>query len=900
MGLAEPGGVRLSFSHNNKKSWRMPPGSRSADAHSTSKHSTPRKEAPLLKIDSKPVGRKALRAALCLGAGVTALTALSMPAIAQEQEEEQSRTLQTVTITATKREQTLQDVPIAVSVIDDSTIERAVIVDLNDLQSIVPSLRVGQLQSSANTNFVIRGFGNGANNAGIEPSVGVFIDGVYRSRSAAQISDLPNIERVEVLRGPQSTLFGKNASAGVISVVTKRPQFEFGGVADATISNENGYRLNGYVTGPLAENLAGAVGVTYNKRDGYVDDIASGTKTNERNRWGIRGDLLFEPNVNTTFRLMADYDKIDENCCAAGNVIDGPTGAIVRALGGQMVPEDPYSYRVAYNFPSTNDIENGGASLQGDFDFGGMRLTSITAYRISNLDTNQDSDFTGADLLSENSNVTEIDTFTQEVRLASTDGDRFDWMVGGFYFDEKVRIENALLYGADFRGYADALSGNALGMVEGALGLPVGATFGQAGQGLREQFGQDNTAWSIFGTLDYRITDRLTATIGLNYTEDEKDAYGRINSTDLFSSLDFVAIGFAQTLAGFGVDAQDPAQVAAFAQANPAAFAAIQAAVQDPAQNPLLGLQPLQFLPPFLGFPNAVEDGRSKDSSTTYTLRLAYDLNDNLNTYVSYATGFKATSWNLSRDSRPFARDFTPGSPVTSPPGSAIRDAGLALPNLTAGTRFAGPEEAAVFEIGLKGVYSTVAFNLAYFDQQIEGFQSNVFTGTGFALANAGKQSNKGFEFDVTWNPVDALQLMVAGTIQDPVYDSFPNSASGDLSGQTPAGIPEVATSAMATYFFDLNGWDAFVRGDWQYESPVNHFDDPVNQALIGEKKEVNTFNASTGFVTADGLGLTLWVRNIFNDEYITTAFPAVAQAGSIMGYPSAPRSYGVTLRKTF
>lgn len=854
----------------------------------------------MLKIDSVPAGRKALRAALCLGAGVTALTALSLPAIAQEQEEEQSRTLQTVTITATKREQTLQDVPIAVSVIDDSTIERAVLVDLNDLQSIVPSLRVGQLQSSANTNFVIRGFGNGANNAGIEPSVGVFIDGVYRSRSAAQISDLPNIERVEVLRGPQSTLFGKNASAGVISVVTKRPQFEFGGVADATLSNENGYRLNGYVTGPLAENLAGAVGVTYNKRDGYVEDIGSNTKTNERNRWGIRGDLLFEPNVNTTFRLMADYDKIDENCCAAGNVVDGPTGAIVRALGGQMVPEDPYSYRVAYNFPSTNDIENGGASLQGDFDFAGMRLTSITAYRISNLATNQDSDFTGADLLSENSNATDIDTFTQELRLSSTDGDRLDWMVGGFYFDEKVRIENALLYGADFRGYADVLSGNALGMVEAALGLPVGAAFGQNGQGLREEFGQDNTAWSLFGTLDYRITDRLTATVGLNYTEDKKDAYGRINSADLFSSLDFVAIGFAQTLAGFGVDATDPAQVAAFAQANPPAFAQIQAAVQDPAQNPLLGLQPLQFLPPFLGFPNAVENGRSKDSSTTYTLRLAYDLNDNLNTYVSYATGFKATSWNLSRDSRPFARDFTPGSPVTSPPGSPIRDAGLALPNLTAGTRFAGPEEAAVFEVGLKGVYSTVAFNLAYFDQQIEGFQSNVFTGTGFALANAGKQSNKGFEFDVTWNPVDALQLMVAGTIQDPVYDSFPNSASGDLSGQTPSGIPEVATSTMATYFFDLNGWDAFVRGDWQYESPVNHFDDPVNQALIGEKKEVNTFNASTGLKTVDGFGVTLWVRNIFNDEYITTAFPAVAQAGSIMGYPSAPRSYGVTLRKTF
>lgn len=871
------------------------------------------------KFEVMTAGRTGLRAVLCLGVGLSALTAVAAPALAQEQEAaEETRTMQTVTITATKREQTLQDVPIAVSVVDDTTIERAAIVDLNDLQSIIPSLRVGQLQSSANTNFVIRGFGNGANNAGIEPSVGVFIDGVYRSRSASQISDLPNIERVEVLRGPQSTLFGKNASAGVISVVTKKPQYEFGGVVDGTISNENGYRVNGYVTGPLAENLAGAVGVTYNKRDGYVEDIGTGTETNERNRWGIRGDLLFEPSVNTTFRLMGDYDQIDELCCAAANVVNGPTGAIVQALGGQIVPEDPYSYRVAYNLPSTNKIDNGGISFQGDFDFDAVRLTSITAYRMSKLDTNQDSDFTGANLLAENSNKTDIDTFTQELRLTSTSGERFDWMVGAFYFDEKVDIENGLFYGDDYRNYANALAGglnpatgtitDILAGVESALGLPVGTTFAQAGQGLDESYGQDNTAWSLFGTLDYHVTERLTATVGLNYTEDKKDAYGRVIATDALSAVDFVGAGqqviLGQALIGAGVDPRNPAAVGAFAAANPAVFAGMQqfatANATNPAVNPFLALQPLQFLPPFLNFPNSVESGQTKDSATTYTLRLAYDLNDNLNTYVSYATGFKATSWNLSRDSRPFARDFIPGSPVTSPAASPIRDAGLALPNLVPGTRYAGPEDAAVFEVGLKGVYSNVAFNVAYFDQTIEGFQSNVFTGTGFALANAGKQSNKGVEFDVTWNPINDLQLMVAGTLQDPKYDSFPNSASGDLSGETPYGIPEVATSTAATYFFDVAGWDAYVRGDWQYESAVDHFDSDIEQAAFGEQKKVNTFNASTGFTNDNGLGVTLWVRNVFNDEYITTAFPAVAQAGSYMGYPVAPRSYGVTLRKTF
>jgi outer membrane receptor protein involved in Fe transport len=284
---------------------------------------------------------------LCLGAGLSALTVFSSTAFAQEDAEEETRTLQAVTITATKREQTLQDVPIAVSVIGEDVIEKAEIVDLGDLQSIVPSLRVGQLQSSANTNFVIRGFGNGANNAGIEPSVGVFIDGVYRSRSASQISDLPNIQRVEVLRGPQSTLFGKNASAGVISVVTKKPSFEPEGAVEGTISNFKGYRVGGYYTSPITDTLAFSLSGNYNVRDGYVDDIGDGPDTNERNRYGLRGELLFEPSENLSLRLIGDYDQIDEICCAAVNVINGPTGGIVNALGCQIVAGAPFSNRVA-------------------------------------------------------------------------------------------------------------------------------------------------------------------------------------------------------------------------------------------------------------------------------------------------------------------------------------------------------------------------------------------------------------------------------------------------------------------------------------------------------------------------------------------------------------------------
>ena len=347
-----------------------------------------------------------------------------------------------IIVTATKRAQTLQEIPVAVSVVGASEIERAEIQDLRDLQSLVPSLQINQLQSSANTNFIIRGFGNGANNAGIEPSVGVFVDGVYRSRSASQISDLPNLQRVEVLRGPQSTLFGKNASAGVISIVTQKPQFETQGSVEASYGNFNSFRVKGDVTAPLSETVAFSLSGNFNSRDGYAEDLATGNEINELNRWGVRGQLFFEPSDNLEFRLIADYDEIDEVCCVAANLINGPTGGAVQGSGGQINGEDPFSYDVFGNFDSINEVENSGISLQADYEIGDFAtLTSITSYRTSDLVQNADSDFTSADLIGNNFNDTQIDTFTQEVRLTSNSTDsRFDWMIGGYYFDESVEI----------------------------------------------------------------------------------------------------------------------------------------------------------------------------------------------------------------------------------------------------------------------------------------------------------------------------------------------------------------------------------------------------------------------------------------------------------------------------
>ncbi len=831
-------------------------------------------------------------------AGVS-LLALPMAANAQEAENAEAEAADDddlIIVTATKRETTLKELPVSVSVTSAETIEQAQIRDLLDLQTVAPSLRVNQLQNAAATNFIIRGFGNGANNAGIEPSVGVFIDGVYRSRSGAAIGDLANVARVEVLRGPQSTLFGKNASAGVISIVTREPQFEFGGSVEASYGNLDALVLKGDITGPITDQLAFSIDGGFNRRDGYAQDANLNIDLNNRNRWNVRGQLLFEPNADLKFRAIGDYSSIDEECCLANNIVAGPTVPAIFGVGGAVGPNDPLSSTSFLNQVPRNEIDNYGFSLQADWTTGPITLTSITAYRNGQAFLEGDIDFSSADIAFSNSD-TDIDTFTQELRITSDFDGPLNFLLGGYYFNEDIESNGNLFLGSQSRGFFDLLlPPNALLGAEIALGITPGASLNQ-GILNQESFTLDNEAWSIFGTVDFEVTDRLTLTGGFNYTKDKKRA-----SIDIQTFDELAQINMVDAFIVGAVGSTDPAVIAAALAGNPA----IAAAATNPMTNPLLALQGLQFQPPFLNLPNAVEDGRTSDSDFSYTLRAAYDVSDNINVYFSYSTGFKASSFNLSRDSKPFGTDFTPG-PLRSTilaPSSPILDAGLAVPNLTSGTRFAGPEEAEVYELGIKAQFEGLSFNLAVFDQTLEGFQSNSFTGTGFALANAGEQSTIGFEFDALIQPADPLAITFALTYLDAKYDSFPGSVLGDLTGQDVEGIApfSISTSATYTHEFD-NGTQLIGRVDYSHESNVS-----INNGLptFGPaardlfKREVNLVNSTLSLRLNNGLEFSAWARNLLNDRYISTVFDGVAQAGTVSGYPNQPRTYGGTIRFKF
>jgi len=830
-----------------------------------------------------------------LGASALALV-IATPAFAQQKPAPapDSNAIEEVVVTATKREQTLQDVPISVAVTGQQTIERAQVKDLIDLQSVVPSLKVSQFNATGQTNFVIRGFGNGNGNDGIESSVGVFIDGVYRSRSAAALDDLPEVERIEVLRGPQSTLFGKNVSAGAISIITKKPQFAAGGKLEASIGNYNLRQIKGTFTGPLSDTLAVRLSGSLNKRDGFFTNLTTGSDVNDRDRWSIRGDVLWEPTDKTSFRVIADYNKINETCCAVSSVYNGPATLVIGAVLKKPISDTTkvFDRNVIFNTDPNNNLSGKGVSGQVDHDLGFAKLTAITAYRNQKNASFQDIDFTGADI-SNNKTANTIKTFTQEVRLASSGDGPLSWLIGGFYQKEKMDTGRTITYGNDIRAFADALSGPVPATLLGALPATLrpaltgrsnlyaleflqslatptlvkpGLTYFQPGQGINDFYKMNQTSYSLFGQVDYRVTDKLTLTGGLAYLNDDKKARSNVVMNDPFSALNLSAVPQFPAL-GLPGNLYSALGALQFFYGN------------SPTHGPV-------------NYPNATESGQLKGDKVTYAVRAAYDFGA-INAYVSYSTGWKAGAYNLSSDSRP--------------------------PNANGVGRTAQPENVDVYELGVKANFPGGYANAAVFKQSIKGFQSNAFTGLGYSLVNAGEESVKGFEIDSAWRPVGWLNLTAAVTYLDPVYDSFTGAACvnydttrcpvdpatgrrpnfRDLTGERPAAIPKWSFSTSAMVNHDFGGdYQGYARVEYDYASKTQLTETtPPELSTWGQ----NVINASLGVTnTAKQIEVSVWARNLTKDNSLISTFATVAQDGSYSGYPNAPRTYGVTVRKSF
>ncbi|RME68695.1 MAG: TonB-dependent receptor [Alphaproteobacteria bacterium] len=814
--------------------------------------------------------------------GATCLSALT-PALAQQELGD----IEEIIISATKRAQGLQDVPIAVSAYSAELLQNAGVSDLRELTQIAPSLMLTSSQSeAAGATARIRGIGTTGDNPGLESSVAVFIDGVYRSRNSIGLTELGPIERVEILRGPQGTLFGRNASAGLINIVTQGPTNAFTGYGEASYGNFDYIRLAAGLSGPLAGDRLGArIDGIYLERDGFLKDKVTGKDYNDRERFLLRGQLRAEPTETVTLRLIADYAERDEQCCAAVTLVRGPTAAFIEALGGQLgsggtpAGSNPFDRRSATT-PGRDflqDVEEGGVSLEANWQTGIGTLTSISAYREWHNERGQDADFSSADILFRPSGafLQDFETFTQELRLNGRVG-ILDWLVAGYYANEDLRIDDTIAIGSDYESFASLLVDVADGAVDGFAGtLPfpgfraflAGATGGLFPNALAlgtegsSRFDQNSESWALFTHNILSITDALELTLGLRYTQERKRVDATITTVNPTCSL----------------------------------------ILSNPAFVPLAQLPCLPFFNPAVD--GVFDDGRRKETQWSGTAALNYVWNDGFSSYASYSRGYKAGGFNLDRAGlTPFAADLN----------SDLQFEEETVDSVELGFKWRTADRRA--SINASGFYS-----------RFEDFQVNTFNGIAFVVQAVPKATVKGVEVEASLRPTDRFSVQGGVTYADTQYGKnlpgaifAPPSPTNPLGGalwQLPGSrltnAPEWAVTGSATYRYPVaDSFLSLLHVDFRYTSKVNTGSDLDLEKLEGGVFQVN---GRIGFGDIDERwSIEVWARNIFDENYSQVIIDAPLQGSGTArntlvpntqtfdAFLAEPRTYGVTLRGAF
>ena len=671
-----------------------------------------------------------------------------------------------IIVTAQGRTQVLQDVPLAVSAVSAQSLQNSGASDIRQLNQLAPSLLVSSTGTEANASPRIRGIGTVGDNPGLESSVAVFIDGVYRSRAGVGLNELGEIERVEVLRGPQGTLFGRNASAGLIHVISRRPEFEFGGMAELTYGNYDFMRGQLGLTGPITENIAFRLDVVGVRRDGFLDVVnASGgteERVNDRNRLFTRGQLLFEPSDALSIRLIGDYTIRDESCCGAvyistaetfdptpgvpGDFAVAPSNRIVnvlQSLGGTFPSgSDPFQRDISVSPGRTyrGETKDWGVSAQIDYDLGGASLTSITAYRDYKSDGPSDTDYSNVDILfrADDGNVfRSFETFTQELRLqGSTFGGALDWLVGGYFSNENLHVRDNLQFGSQYGAFAACrlvatINPAAALRNPGAAGClsPTGrAILTGALPGTTPAFGAATPL--IIGGIDRLSTVNNVGDNDSNYFQDSRNwaifTHNIFNITDALSLT--LGLRYTSESKDFRATFNNtntvcPTQQAVFSGFLPGGATALPAALQPLAQ----GIVNLTCQGNSSSSLNALNlsDERDEDEWTG-TAVLSYRPSSEWLLYGSYSRGYKAGGFNLDRSAL--------GLPIFSPTDPR-NVGGRGAPFGTGNLQF-DAETVDAFELGFKYTRRNFIFNVAAFRQQFSNFQLNTFNGSVFLVQN--------------------------------------------------------------------------------------------------------------------------------------------------------------------
>jgi len=859
-----------------------------------------------------------------------------------------------IVITATRRNQALSDVPMAVSAVTAKNLQYTGATDIRQLNQIAPSLLVSSTSSEAGAAVArIRGIGTVGDNPGLEGSVGVFIDGVYRSRTGIGLTDLGPLDRIEVLRGPQGTLFGRNTSAGLISIITAKPLFEPEFAAQVDAGNFGFIRGMVSATGPISSTIAVRLDAVYVKRNGFLHDVISGRDVNDRDRGLVRGQILFQPNDKFSFRLIGDASRQREECCAApylpthdtsatsSGLVQTPStiAAIERGLGADI--EDNTFRRDVSITPGRNynsRVNDWGVSGEGVYDMGWAELTSITAYRYNKYTRGQDADFNNLDILyrdDDGGSYNQFKTFSQELRLqGNAFNHHLDWLVGGYYANEKLTVVDNLTYGADYARYANCLvAANfaasplipdsilapgtptcfnqtvAAGVLPFAgaqapalaafaqlpinLGPPFGVVnfgappFGTGsgfaniarllgvtgslnGAGLDDRWNQKSNNWALFTHNIISITDTLKLTVGARYTHEQKKLDGDLTDNNILCT----------TIAG----------------------------------SPFSALQQLPcVIPSVPGGSMEIRDQRT-ENKLSGTVVLSYKPTPRLLTYASYSRGYKAGGFNLDRSAL-FRASSPPGVPPLSGSGSIcvsptqFHCSGVVASGQDLQFR---PETNDATEVGLKYNGTWFDINVALFHQLFRNFQLNTFNGLNFVVQNINSCStslqgqdtdnnprtgvcngetragvrDQGFEVEAFTRPLPDLSINSGVTMSDARYRTNLVSVNGQpitnalfqLPGRRISNAPKwtVTGSAAWTPRIGSGGLRGLLYADFRYMSGFNTGSDLDIEKL---QRAFTTVNARAGVHGPnDSWAIEIWAQNLFDKNFRQVAFDTPVQ----------------------
>jgi iron complex outermembrane recepter protein len=753
-----------------------------------------------------------------------------------------------VVVTARRVEEDLQDVPIPVAVLSEDFLADTGAYNIGKINQLVPSVQFFST-NPRNTAINIRGLGSpfGLTNDGIEQGVGLYVDGVYFARPASAVMDFIDVERIEVLRGPQGTLYGKNTTSGAINVTTRAPEFTPSTDVELSYGNIGFVQAKATTTGPLSDTLAYRASFSGTQRDGVLYNVTDQDDLNDINNVGGRLQLLWTPSDTLDIRFSAD------------NTAQRPEG-YAQVFAGIVPTQRPlnrqYAAQAAYYnyspaslnpFDRVTDVDSahrsnsdiGGVSLNVDWEVGNGTLSAISAWRYWIWDPANDRDFLGLPIRTLSQNPSKSYQWSQELRYAGEFSDTIDYVVGAFWFNQVTKTLGREEQGA--AAWRWLTNPNATNTLLGNLGA-------LDGYGQRVQIRSDHTSAALFGQVEWQVTDQLRVLPGLRVNFDEKDGfyravpYGQLNTT------------------GLGLT---PAQVTA--------LRALELSI----------LQPLAY------------ESAGEDDNVSGQLTVAYDIADNVNAYATYATAFK--TFGLNNNGIPVDGSNNPLLNLASikPEDTKHIEIGLKtepLPGVVA---------------NITAYHTTVDdFQVSVVSNQagtLRGYLANaeqvVVQGVEFDGSwRVNDQLN--FYGNVAWT--DAKYETFTGA-PPALEDSGGAVLVVDASGTRLPGVSEWAASFGGEYtqpaLFSGRQGEFFVATDVSYRSDFSSSPTESDYLNIDGYSLVN---ARIGFRGDDGWDFFAWGRNVLDEEYFEMLNAGGSSSGYYAGLLGDPRTYGVTLRGSF